>query len=62
MIAALGIAPWIYVPYCFLNLINPVISAIYGYTGFTIKYLNGENEKKFHFKKALLTMLNIFHK
>ena len=32
MMAALGIGPWVYVPYCFLNLINPVISVIYGYT------------------------------
>lgn len=62
MIAALGIAPWIYVPYCFLNLINPIISIIYGYTGFNIKYLNGEQGKKFHFKKVMMAMLNVFHK
>lgn len=40
MIAALGIAPWIYVPYCFMNIISPIISAIYGYTGYSIKYLD----------------------
>ena len=62
MIAALGIAPWVYVPYCFLNLINPIISIIYGYTGFTIKYLNGDVEKKFNFKKTLVAMINVFHK
>ncbi len=28
-----------YLPYCFLNLINPVIAAIYGFTGFTIEKL-----------------------
>jgi NhaC family Na+:H+ antiporter len=37
MIATLGLAPWTYVPYCFLNLINPVIAVIYGYTGFSIE-------------------------
>lgn len=36
MIATLGIAPWTYVPFCFVNLINPVISAIYGLTGITM--------------------------
>ncbi|MGB6127145.1 MAG: Na+/H+ antiporter NhaC [Psychrilyobacter sp.] len=39
MIATLGLAPWTYVPYCFLNLINPVIAIIYGYTGFSIEKL-----------------------
>ena len=62
MIAALGIAPWVYVPYCFLNLINPIISIIYGYTGFTIKYLNGDAEKKFNFRKTLIAMVNVFHR
>jgi NhaC family Na+:H+ antiporter len=37
MIATLGLAPWTYIPYCFLNLINPIIAIIYGYTGFTIE-------------------------
>lgn len=37
MISALGIAPWVYVPYCFLNLICPIVSAIYGFTGFSIE-------------------------
>jgi NhaC family Na+:H+ antiporter len=37
MIATLGLEPWTYVPFCFLNLMNPVISAIYGFTGFTME-------------------------
>ncbi|MCP4676402.1 MAG: Na+/H+ antiporter NhaC [Deltaproteobacteria bacterium] len=39
MIATLGLAPWTYVPYCFLNLLTPVISAIYGFTGLTMRGL-----------------------
>lgn len=36
MIGTLGLTPWTYVPYCFLNLINPVVSIIYGFTGITM--------------------------
>jgi len=43
MYTTLGVYPFAYAPFAFLNLINPVISMIYGYTGFTIeKYLPGE--------------------
>jgi NhaC family Na+:H+ antiporter len=45
MIATLGLAPWTYVPYCFLNLINPVIAIIYGYTGFSIEMLDKDKDK-----------------
>jgi NhaC family Na+:H+ antiporter len=44
MISTLGVAPWVYVPYCFLNLINPVVAIIYGYTGFSIEYIDDEEE------------------
>lgn len=60
MMAALGIAPWIYVPYCFLNLINPIISIIYGYTGFSIRYLDASKVKKVRFKSIFA--INIFGK
>ena len=40
MIATLGIAPWVYVPYCFLNLLNPIISVFYGFTGITMRRLD----------------------
>ncbi len=37
--AVLGVATFEYLPYCFFNLINPVISLIYGFLGFRmIKY------------------------
>lgn len=36
MIGVLGLSPWTYVPYCFLNLINPVIAVVLAYTGFKI--------------------------
>jgi NhaC family Na+:H+ antiporter len=39
MASTLGVATGAYLPYCFLNLVNPVISIIYGYTGFTIEKL-----------------------
>jgi Na+:H+ antiporter, NhaC family len=32
----LGLASFAYIPFCFFNIINPIISAIYGFTGFTI--------------------------
>lgn len=38
----LGVGPWVYVPYCFLNLINPVISVIYGFTGITMMKLEDD--------------------
>ena len=41
----LGVATVAYLPYCFLNLINPIISIIYGYTNFTITKLEEEPEK-----------------
>ena len=37
MMSALGVGPWVYVPYCFFNLISPILSIIYGFTGFTIE-------------------------
>ncbi|MFZ5966685.1 MAG: Na+/H+ antiporter NhaC [Bacillota bacterium] len=44
MMATLGVAPWTYVPYCFLNLINPLISIFYGYTGITMEKLPKEQQ------------------
>ena len=39
----LGISTFEYAPYCFLNIINPIISLIYGITGFRMeKYPPGE--------------------
>jgi len=37
MFATLGVHPFAYLPYAFLNLINPIVSVIYGYTGITME-------------------------
>jgi len=37
MAGTLGVATIAYLPFAFLNLINPLISVLYGFTGFTIK-------------------------
>ncbi len=44
MFATLGVSPFAYLPYAFLNLLSPVISVIYGYTGFTMEKLKPGNE------------------
>ena len=41
MAGVLGIATIAYLPYCFFNLLSPVISLIYGFTGFRIEHLPG---------------------
>ena len=42
MSATLGVMTFAYAPYCFFNLISPVISVIYGYTNFKITPLEEE--------------------
>ena len=37
MAATLGVPTLAYLPFCFFNLINPVVSLIYGFTGFRIE-------------------------
>jgi NhaC family Na+:H+ antiporter len=44
MSATLGVATFAYLPFAFLNLINPVVSVIYGFTGFTIKPMDADAE------------------
>lgn len=36
MFATLGIHPFAYLPFAFLNLMNPLVSIFYGYTGITM--------------------------
>ncbi|MCZ6672084.1 MAG: Na+/H+ antiporter NhaC [Verrucomicrobia bacterium] len=36
MMAALAVNPFAFLPFAFLNLINPIISLIYGFTGWTM--------------------------
>jgi NhaC family Na+:H+ antiporter len=40
MATTLGVATLTYLPFAFFNLINPVVSAIYGFTGFTIEKID----------------------
>ena len=42
MAATLGVATFAYLPFAFLNLINPLVSILYGITGFTITRLEPE--------------------
>lgn len=44
MWATLGVFPFAYLPFAFLNLINPVISIFYGYTGITMTRLPSRDE------------------
>jgi NhaC family Na+:H+ antiporter len=44
MAATLGVATLAYLPFVFFNLINPIVSVIYGFTGFTIEKVEGEPE------------------
>lgn len=43
MYATLGVFPFAYLPYAFLNLINPLVSALYGWTGWTIARTSPED-------------------
>ncbi len=45
MAATLGVPTLSYLPYAFVNLLNPVIAIIYGMTNFTIKPLEPEEEQ-----------------
>ncbi len=42
MAATLGVATFAYLPFAFFNLINPFVSIIYGFTGFTIEKIEEE--------------------
>jgi Na+:H+ antiporter, NhaC family len=48
MAQTLGVATFAYAPYAFFNLINPVVSAIYGFTGFTIERLPAATQDDAH--------------
>jgi len=40
----LGVSTFAYLPYCFYNMLNPIISLIYGFTGFKMERLPTESE------------------
>ena len=44
MAATLGVATLAYLPFAFFNLINPVVSIVYGFTGFTIVKIDDADE------------------
>mgnify|MGYP001034946917 CR=1 FL=1 len=44
--ATLGVNPLVYLPFAFLNLTNPLISILYGYTGITMEKLKPEDKKR----------------
>jgi len=44
MAQTLGVATFTYLPFCFFNLLNPLLSAAYGFTGFTIEKLPEPDE------------------
>jgi len=44
MHGALGISPFLYLPFAFLNLINPVVSIFYGFTGLTMHKIDDEED------------------
>ena len=44
MAAALGVSTLAYLPFVFFNLINPLVSVVYGFTGFTIVKIDETDE------------------
>jgi NhaC family Na+:H+ antiporter len=37
MSAVLGVATWSYLPFCFFNIASPILSVLYGFTGFKVE-------------------------
>lgn len=61
MLTTLGVHPFAYLPFAFLNLINPIVSIIYGFTGFTMEKeidINFEKENKILSKEIQLKIKN----
>jgi NhaC family Na+:H+ antiporter len=42
MAATLGVATIAYLPFCFFNIINPILSFIFDLAGYQIKYISDE--------------------
>jgi Na+:H+ antiporter, NhaC family len=45
MFATLGVSPFAYLPFAFLNLLNPLVSIFYGYTGITMHKIDDTEEE-----------------
>ena len=48
----LGVPTIEYLPYCFLNLVNPIVSIVYGYTGITMMKVQDDPSHAKYVKKA----------
>ena len=46
IIAILGDSPWSYAPYCFFNILCPIVSIVYGFLGFTLLPLEGTTHEQ----------------
>lgn len=44
MYTTLGVYPFAYLPYAFLNLINPLVSVFYGFTGITMERFSADDQ------------------
>lgn len=44
MAGTLGVSTFLYLPFCFFNIVNPIISVIYGITNFKIEKLDEDSE------------------
>lgn len=53
MHATLGVHPFAYLPYAFLNLINPLVSIFYGFTGITMLKMTPEEQKAYEESKLI---------
>lgn len=53
MHATLGVHPFAYLPYAFLNLINPLISIFYGFTGITMLKMTPEEQQAYEESKLI---------
>ena len=45
MAGTIGVATFAYLPYCFFNLINPLIAAVYGFLNFKIVYASRQESE-----------------
>jgi Na+:H+ antiporter, NhaC family len=47
MFAVLGVSAWAYGPWAFLNWLCPIVSIVYGFTGFTITRITPEEARRY---------------
>lgn len=49
--ATLGMPPWIYGPWAFMNLINPIYAIVTSYMGISVRYADGRSKRSIQNKK-----------